>query len=53
VPRGIKGDDTPIQSRIIALVDAFDAMTSEKRYRDVVSKTDTLEEIKKEFWDTI
>jgi len=32
-PTGLKGNDIPLQSRIIAIVDAFDAMTSERAYR--------------------
>ena len=32
-PDGIKGDDIPIESRIIAIADAFDAMTSSRPYR--------------------
>jgi putative nucleotidyltransferase with HDIG domain len=32
-PRGLKGDDIPIASRIYAVVDAYAAMTSERPYR--------------------
>ena len=32
-PRGLKGDDIPISSRIYAVVDAYAAMTSERPYR--------------------
>jgi len=32
-PKGIKGDDIPIESRIIAIADAYDAMTSSRPYR--------------------
>ncbi len=32
-PLGIKGDEIPFLSRIIAVVDAFDAMTSDRQYR--------------------
>ncbi len=32
-PRGIKGDDIPLASRIFAVVDAYAAMTSERPYR--------------------
>lgn len=44
-PRGISSDDIPIQSRIIAIADAFDAMTSERTYRKVLSNAEALEEI--------
>ncbi len=31
-PRGIKGEEIPLAARIIALVDAYDAITSHRRY---------------------
>ncbi|MHC1694726.1 MAG: transporter substrate-binding domain-containing protein [Eubacteriales bacterium] len=34
-PNGIKGDAIPIESRIIAIADAYDAMTSSRTYRKV------------------
>ena len=32
-PKGIKGDEIPLIARIIAVADAFDAMTSDRPYR--------------------
>jgi PAS domain S-box-containing protein len=32
-PQGIKGDKIPLESRIIAVADAFEAMTSDRPYR--------------------
>ncbi len=32
-PRGISGDRIPLLSRVISVVDAFDAMTSDRQYR--------------------
>ncbi|WP_373483797.1 HD domain-containing phosphohydrolase [Acetobacterium sp.] len=32
-PNGIKGDDIPIESRIITIADAYDAMTASRPYR--------------------
>jgi diguanylate cyclase (GGDEF)-like protein/PAS domain S-box-containing protein len=32
-PNGIKGDEIPIESRIIAIAEAYDAMTSSRPYR--------------------
>ena len=32
-PNGIKGDKIPIESRIISIADAYDAMTSSRPYR--------------------
>ena len=38
-PAGIKGDQIPFLSRIIAVVDAFDAMTSDRQYRSRLDVT--------------
>ena len=35
VPDGLKGDDIPLEARIAAVADAFDAMTSGRPYRGV------------------
>jgi len=45
-PRGIKAEEIPIQARIISIFDAFDDMTSERTYREILSNEDALEEIK-------
>lgn len=44
-PRGIKADEIPLQARIISIADAFDAMTTERTYRQKISKEDALLEI--------
>ena len=36
-PAGLRGDQIPLGSRIIAVVDAFDAMTSHRPYRGALS----------------
>ena len=36
-PKGLKGEQIPLQSRIIAIADAYDAMTSERSYRNAKS----------------
>src|SRR5690606_27001301 len=33
-PRGLKGDQIPMAARIFAVVDVFDALTSDRPYRD-------------------
>lgn len=33
-PAGLKGDETPVEARIVAIIDAFDAMISSRPYRD-------------------
>ncbi len=44
-PQGLKKNEIPLQARIIAIADAFDAMTSERTYRKVVSYEAALQEI--------
>jgi len=46
-PDGLKGEDIPLASRIIAVVDTFNAMTTERPYRKARSITDALEEIER------
>ena len=45
-PRGIKGDDIPLESRIISIADAYDAMTSKRTYREIISPIHALLELK-------
>ncbi len=44
-PRGLKGEEIPLSARIIALVDAFDAMTTKRPYRRPVTIDHALTEI--------
>jgi len=44
-PDAIGGDDLPLPVRIMALADTFDAMTSERPYREPLSVGSTLSEI--------
>ncbi|MDU5081335.1 HD domain-containing phosphohydrolase [uncultured Tissierella sp.] len=44
-PRGLKGEEIPLVSRIIAIADSYDAMASDRSYRKALSN----EEIIKEF----
>jgi putative nucleotidyltransferase with HDIG domain len=44
-PDGLGTDDVPMGVRIIGLADTFDAMTSERPYRDPISVGSTLSEI--------
>lgn len=46
-PKGLKGPDISIQSRIIAVADAYDVMTSDWPYHKAVSHQEALEELKK------
>jgi len=44
-PRGLAGEEIPILSRILAVVDAFDAMTNKRIYRVPVSPEEAAAEI--------
>ncbi len=46
-PLGIKGTTIPIKCRILSIVDAFDAMTSDRPYRKANSRKKAIEELKK------
>jgi HD-GYP domain-containing protein (c-di-GMP phosphodiesterase class II) len=46
-PEGLKGNDIPLISRIIAIADAFDAMTSARPYREKWPTEKAMEEIKR------
>ena len=46
-PDGLKGDEIPEEARIIAVADAYDAMTSNRSYRHVMSQDKVREEILK------
>jgi putative nucleotidyltransferase with HDIG domain len=45
-PRGLKGEKIPLGARIFAVVDAYDAMTSDRPYRLARSHEEALEEIR-------
>lgn len=45
-PQGLKGKDIPKLSRIIAIVDSYDAMTSVRSYKNAISHSEAMEEIK-------
>jgi len=46
-PKGIAGHQIPLFARIVAVADAFDAMTSKRVYRDELNLEYTLNEIRK------
>ncbi|SHF19973.1 putative two-component system response regulator [Marinitoga hydrogenitolerans DSM 16785] len=45
-PKGLKGEDIPIEGRIIAICDVFDALISERPYKKAFSFEDALKIIK-------
>lgn len=46
-PDHLKGEDIPLEVRIISVADAYDAMTSARNYRDIMSQQKVREEIVK------
>lgn len=44
-PKGLKGKDIPLHSRIIAICDAFDAMSSTRTYRDSMTREKAVREL--------
>ncbi|MFH1453056.1 MAG: HD-GYP domain-containing protein [Armatimonadota bacterium] len=44
-PLGLEGEKIPLSARILAVADAFDAMTSQRPYRDKMSPEEAKEEI--------
>jgi len=47
-PRGLKGEDIHIGSRILAVADVVEAMTSRRPYREALGKDIALKQIKKD-----
>jgi putative two-component system response regulator len=45
-PRGLKGEKIPREGRLLAIVDAFDAMTTNRPYHSSMSHEEALEEIR-------
>ena len=46
-PHGLAGEKIPMGARIIAVADAYDALTSRRPYRDPWERQSTLEEIRR------
>lgn len=44
-PHKLKGEDIPLVSRIIAIADAYDAMTSQRCYKKILTKKEAVREI--------
>jgi HD-GYP domain-containing protein (c-di-GMP phosphodiesterase class II) len=43
----VAGTEIPLAARILAVADAFDAMTSERPYRQAMSREEALDELKR------
>jgi len=46
-PYGLKGEEIPLECRMLAIVDAFDAMTNTRPYRAAFTVEEALEEIRR------
>lgn len=46
-PKGLKGDEIPLFSRIISVADSFEAMTANRPYRKGMSLEDAIKEIER------
>lgn len=46
-PLGLQGEEIPIECRMLAIVDAFDAMTSDRPYRKAMDPDMAIRELKK------
>jgi HD-GYP domain-containing protein (c-di-GMP phosphodiesterase class II) len=44
-PFGLAGDRIPLEARIFAVVDAYDAMTSDRPYRKAITHDEAIQEI--------
>jgi diguanylate cyclase (GGDEF)-like protein/PAS domain S-box-containing protein len=44
-PHGLSGEDIPLLSRVIAVIDAYDAMTQDRPYRRALSQGEAIREI--------
>ena len=46
-PKGLKGEEIAVEARIIAVADAYDAMTSDRTYRKGLSEEEAIVEIER------
>lgn len=46
-PDGLRGEEIPLAARLIAICDAYDAMTSDRPYRGALSREDAVAELRR------
>lgn len=46
-PKGLKGEEIPLQSRLLFILEAYDAMTSDKSYKQPLSVSEAVSELEK------
>jgi HD-GYP domain-containing protein (c-di-GMP phosphodiesterase class II) len=44
-PQGLSGEEIPVLSRILAIVDSYDAMTQDRPYKKAMSREEAMTEI--------
>ena len=44
-PSGKAGEEIPLEARVLAIADAFDAMTSDRPYRRALTRDEALAEV--------
>ena len=47
-PRGLRGEEIPLAARIFSVVDVWDALTTDRPYREAWTQQETLEYILRE-----
>ncbi len=47
-PQGLRGEEIPVEARIFALVDAWDAITTDRPYRKAMSREEAIQTIRSE-----
>lgn len=46
-PNGLKGEEIPMMSRVISVIDAYDVMTHDRPYHKAIAKEEALKELEK------
>jgi len=46
-PHGLSGEELPLEARIVAVADAYEAMTSDRSYRDAIGAADARAELRR------
>lgn len=46
-PLGLEGEEIPLECRILAIVDAYDAMTNDRPYRKAMSREEAVDELRR------
>lgn len=46
-PEGLAGEEIPLGARVVAIIDAWDAMTSDRPYRKALTKEKAIDELRK------